>query len=387
MTLIEPEFMTLTADLDVKAFWQENEACQAFTSDKPRCALSFAPDDHWLFEFVAVPSTLRYYRDKAYRDGLHRQVNQITRRYVGRAFFEEDTWQHAPRRIENLFGCEFVYREGSTPWLVPVTGDPAEFATILDDAEKIDLQHWVFPNEFLAEWEQRQARGKSLPRLGTGSRGPATIMTSVIDPTVLFLWMYDYPDLVVRFRDVLTARMIEMNRILRAFSGNDLPQWWITDDNSALFSPRLYRDYCFPVLQQLLEAMAPLDAVPQGGVAQGGVAQVRRYQHSDSAMGHLLDQQYELGIRYVNYGPEIDVALIRERMPEAYIYGHVPPFLLRNGSPGEIRQRVADDFAKAGASGGLEVTTAGSLAAGTGVGRMRWLMQVVQEECRYQAVA
>jgi hypothetical protein len=100
-------------------------------------------------------------------------------------------------------------------------------------------------------------------------------------------------------------------------------------------------------------------------------------------MGHLLDQQYELGIRVVNYGPEIDVAQIRKIMPEAYILGHVPPFLLRNGSPGGIRQRVMDDFAKAGATGGLELATAGSLAAGTGVGRMRWLMQVVQEECRY----
>jgi hypothetical protein len=100
-------------------------------------------------------------------------------------------------------------------------------------------------------------------------------------------------------------------------------------------------------------------------------------------MGHLLDLQYELGIRSVNYGPEIDVGLIREKMPNAYILGHVPPFLLRNGSPGEIRQRVSDDFAKAGATGGLEVTTAGSLAAGTGVGRMRWLMKIVQEACRY----
>ncbi|MGD8466389.1 MAG: uroporphyrinogen decarboxylase family protein, partial [Anaerolineae bacterium] len=154
---------------------------------------------------------------------------------------------------------------------------------------------------------------------------------------------------------------------------NTRPQWWITDDNSALFSPRLYREYCFPVLRQLLDAMAPLEAGPQ----------VQRYQHSDSAMGHLLDQQYELGIRVVNYGPEIDVAQIRKIMPEAYILGHVPPFLLRNGSPGEIRQRVMDDFAKAGATGGLELATAGSLAAGTGVGRMRWLMQVVQEECRY----
>ncbi|MBN1659149.1 MAG: hypothetical protein JXA93_12130 [Anaerolineae bacterium] len=373
MAIIEPEFMALTADLNVKAFWQENEQCQAFTTDKSRCALSFAPDDHWLFEFAAVPSTLRYYQDKAYRDALHRQVNEITRQYVGWAFFDEDTWQHQPRRIENLFGCEFEYREASTPWLTPVTGDPGEFAAILDRAEAIDLRAWAFPDEFLAEWEERKAQGRALPLLGTGSRGPATIMTSVIDPSVLFLWMYDDPPLVARFREVLAAKIIELNRLLREFSGNDLPQWWITDDNSALFSPRLYREYCFPVLRGLLDAMAPLDAGPL----------LRRYQHSDSAMGHLLDQQYQLGIRFVNYGPEIDVAVIRAKMPDATIYGHVPPLLLRNGSPEEIRRRVIDDFANAGASGGLEVTTAGSLAAGTGVGRMRWLIRVVQEECRY----
>jgi uroporphyrinogen decarboxylase len=375
MAIIEPQFIALTADLDVDAFWQENARCQVFSPGKPRCALSFAPDDHWLFEFVEVPSTLRYYYEKAYRDALHQQVNAITREYVGQVFFSEDTWQHEPRRIENLFGCEFEYREGSTPWLVPVTGDPNEFSAILDRAEQTDLGAWAFPDEFLAEWEQRAAAGKPLPMLGTGSRGPATIMTSVIEPSVLFLWMYDHPDLVARFRDILTAKMIELNLALRAFSGYDLPQWWITDDNSALFSPRLYREYCFPVLEQLLEVMAPSDAGPA----------MRRYQHSDSAMGHLLDQQYELGIRVVNYGPEVDVGLIQEKMPEAYVLGHVPPFLLRNGSPAEIRQRVVDDFAKVGATGGLEVTTAGSLAAGTGVGRMRWLMKVVQEECRYDS--
>jgi uroporphyrinogen decarboxylase len=167
--------------------------------------------------------------------------------------------------------------------------------------------------------------------------------------------------------------MIEFNQVLREFSGNEWPGWWITDDNSALFSPALYREYCFPMLEKVLDALAPGDA--------------RRYQHSDSAMAHLLDQQYELGIRVVNYGPTVDAGLIREKMPDAYIHGQMPPFLLRNGSPEEIRQRVIDDFEKAGATGGLMVTTAGSLAAGTGVGRMRWLMWVVQNECRYQNAA
>jgi uroporphyrinogen decarboxylase len=369
LPIIENEFMELTKDLDVDAFWAENELCQDFTTNKPRCSVSFSPDDHWIFEFMQVPSTLRYYQDKAYRDTLHREVNQITQTYVGRTFFDEDTFQHAPRRIENLFGSEFTYHEGSTPWLTPVTDDPAEFAQTLDRAEATDLRAWSLPEAFLNEWEQRRKEGRSTPLLGDGSRGPATIMTTVLKVETVFFWIYDHPDLMRRFRDILADKMVAFNQILRQFSGNTQPGWWITDDNSALFNPPLYREYCYPVLEKVLNTLAPGNA--------------RRYQHSDSSMGHLLDMQYELGIREVNYGPTVDVGLIRQKMPAALIRGHVPPFLLRNASPAEIKQRVIADFNKAGQTGGLEVTTAGSPAAGTGVGRMRWLMQVAQGHCRY----
>jgi uroporphyrinogen decarboxylase len=369
MPIIEPEFMELTAGLDLEAFWAENAACFAFTRDKARCAISFAPDDHWLFEFLQAPSTLRYFKDKAYRDSLHRQANKILLEHVGQAFFDEDTWVTDPKRIENLFDCEFSYTEGATPWLTPATNDAEEFAAILDKAEKTDISRWAFPDDFLREWDERKAAGKPMPALGTGSRGPATIMTSILRPETVFIWIADYPELMQRLRDILGRKMVELNRELRAFSGNTTPGWWITDDNSALFSPRLYREYCFPVLEKVLAAMAPGD--------------VTRFQHSDSSMGHLLDQQRELGINEVNYGPEVDAGLIRAKMPQAMIRGQMPPFLLRNGSPERIKERVISDFDKAGATGGLQVTTAGSLAAGTGVGRMRWLMKLVQEECRY----
>ncbi len=374
MPIIEADFMDLTACLDVETFWEENARCRAFTRDKPRCALSFSPDDHWIFEFMDVPSTLRYYKDKAYRDTLHKEINEVTQRYVGRAFFNEDTWENEPRRIENLFGCYFTYHEGGTPWLTPVIEDDteagvAEFSRVLDAAEATDMRSWALPEAYLAEWEQRKAAGKPLPKLGTGSRGPATIMTSVLKPETVFYWIYDHPDMMRRFRDILAEKMVEFNQVLREFSGNTQPGWWITDDNSALFNRKLYREYCYPVLERVLNAMAPPPA--------------RRYQHSDSAMGHLLDMQYALGIRAVNYGPTVDAGLIREKMPEAYIFGQLPPLLLRNGGPDDIQMRVISDFEKAGQTGGLEIATAGSLAAGTGVGRMRWLMQVVQEYCRY----
>jgi uroporphyrinogen decarboxylase len=349
-------------------FWLENERCFAFTTDKPRCALTFSPDDHWLFELLPV-ETPRYYFDKPYRDALHRQANVITLEGIGKTFFDEDTWETAPKRIENLFGSEFAYTEGGTPWLQHVTDDPAEFTRILDHAQATDIAAWALPADFRAEWDDRKTASKSLPALGTGSRGPATIMTSVLHPEHVFLWMYDHPELMRRFRDVLARKMIELNRALRAFSGYTTPGWWITDDNCALFNRRLYHDYCFPVLAAVLNEFAPLPC--------------SRYQHSDSSMAHLLDEQRALGLNSVNYGPEVDAALIRQKLPEATIHGQLPPFTLRNGSFEEIRQRVRSDFEKAGATGGLIITTAGSLAAGTTIDRMRWLMQCVETETRY----
>lgn len=367
--ILDPEFLELTRGLDLQAFWEENDRCQEPTPPQVHCPMAFAIDEHWLFEFLPVDSTLRYYQDKAYRDGLHRQANRWTQEYLGRSFFDEDSWQYTPRRIENLFGSQYAYREGGTPWLTPATDNPKEFAHILDQAEKIDLHRWSFPEEFLAEWQARKAAGKPLLALGTGSRGPATVMTSILKPETVFLWMYDQPGLMHRFRDLLAVKMVEFNQELRKFSGNQQPGWWITDDNSALFNRRLYAEYCFPILHYVLEALAPGDA--------------RRYQHSDSAMGHLLDLQYQLGIRVVNYGPTVDAGLIRQKMPDAWIYGQMPPFLLRNGRPEEIRQRAINDFRKAGLFGRMTLATAGSLAAGIGLGRMRWFMQIAQQDCQY----
>lgn len=234
MPVIEQEFAELTQDLDVAAFWAENERCQTFTTHKPRCAVSFSPDDHWLFEFLGVKETVRYYHDKIYRDGLHREANRVTKQYVGRAFFAEDTWEHQPKRIETLFGAEFDYHEGGTPWFVPETDDPDEFDGVLDRAEKTNLAAWALPEAYRHEWDKRKATGQTMPALGTGGRGPATVMTSVLKPETLFFWIYDRPELIRRFRDILTAKMVELNQALRAFSNNTQPGWGILDDNCAL---------------------------------------------------------------------------------------------------------------------------------------------------------
>ena len=160
--------------------------------------------------------------------------------------------------------------------------------------------------------------------------------------------------------------MVEFNIILREFSGSIEPGWWITDDNCAYLQPE--------AVSGVLLSGAGARVGGDGTWRSRGATSI-----PDDAMGHLLEMQQALGLNSVNYGPTVDAGLIREKMPDAVINGQLPPFLLRDGSPQAIRERIIEDFRKAGTTGLMNVTTAGSLAAGARRGRMRRFMQVVQE--------
>ncbi len=105
-----------------------------------------------------------------------------------------------------------------------------------------------------------------------------------------------------RFRDILAEKMVTFNLVLAPSAATTSRA-----GGSPTTTARLQPD----ALRRVLCA----GAAPRWTRLRLGDA--NRYQHSDSAMGHLLDQQYALGIREVNYGPEVDAALIRAKMPDA----------------------------------------------------------------------
>ncbi|MEZ4834456.1 MAG: hypothetical protein R2873_21115 [Caldilineaceae bacterium] len=82
----------------------------------------------------------------------------MTQEYVGRAFFDADTFEHSPKRIENLFGSEFLYLENSTPWLSHVTEDPDEFARVLDRLKRPTLRPGRCPPP---TWKSGKAQSSS----------------------------------------------------------------------------------------------------------------------------------------------------------------------------------------------------------------------------------
>lgn len=350
--------------LDVKQFWAENERCFGrFDVHKPRVPISFWLDDHFLLEAMRLPSTLRYYRDEQYRLSVHRAYNQITRRILGRTFYDEDPAPQ-PVRFEVLMGAKWEMREGGTPWLESEVKDERDLKRVVERMERMEVEREMFAGEWPARVEAYLETHDALPPMGGGSRAPVTMATSILGTENFCYFLYDEPELMTRFFEALSKNLVRYQLALRKLTGNGRSGYSFTDDNCYLMTPELYRKFAMPAMERILSALAP------------GKDDVR-HQHSDSDMGHLMPLLNELGINAVNLGPNIDPRDIRRAMPEAVIEGQIPPFLLRNGTKEEIFEAVRQDIEKVGADGGLVECTAGSVTGGTPLENILAYMEAV----------
>jgi len=357
-------------DLDLERFWAENAASlgRDFSTDKPRAPILLSVDDHWLLDEMQVPSTIRYYRDIDYRLELNRRCNDRCQQEIGiRPFPEAIPWP-PPKRIEEVFGSRQELTEGATPWLEPSVRTVEDLVRIMDQVEHMDLADFVFQDGVPNFPDVPADEGRLERRVS--SRGPATIGTSVCGTERYLYFLLDCPAQMERFHELLAQKLVEYAHVL-ADAMEVAPRGYsFLDDNCALLSPGLYERFCAPVLQHVFAALAP---EPDDW----------RYQHSDSAMEHLLPILSRFNFKAVNFGPTVRVEDIRRHMPRTCIHGQVAPMTLRNAPFEAIIAEVRRDFDAVGADGGLVITTAGSVPAGTTFERLRCLMWAVDRYTRY----
>ena len=164
--------------------------------------------------------------------------------------------------------------------------------------------------------------------------------------------------------------MLKIARILDDEAGQSPRGFQFNDDNCCLLTAEMYELFAYPILKTMFDRSAP---------APGD----RRYQHSDSAMGHLLPVLARLNFTGVNFGPTLPVTLIREHMPGTIIDGQLAPFTFSRNEEENIVGEFLRDFEQARAQRGLCFSTAGSINNGSRLTGMRLIMAAIQEYGRY----
>lgn len=365
-------------DLDVNQFWKDDEIAH-----KDNCffkgnqvALGIRMSGECVFSelgeegtpWAPIPAERRLELNKRYNDRAEKMVGK---RLLSEALPNPKAEFPYVKRIGEVFGGQYVY-ENNTEWLTQSVATPEELEKLLDKVDKLDIREFMLP----ANWESEKKRiyeeyGRR-PDTLRHIRGPVTLACSIFGSENLIYLGIDEPELYKRFSDTILDVVLKMSAVMDAEAGvtsESQSGFSFADDNCCLLTPDLYEKFGYPILKAVFAKYSPKPTDS-------------RYQHSDSAMGHLLPLLGKLDLNGVNFGPTVMVPEIRKYLPHARIDGCLAPFtFMRNDREGIIEE-VTRDVDYGFEYGGVNISTAGSINNGSSLESMRLIMSIIQSKRR-----
>ena len=371
------------APLDVERFWADQEkAGKDPFGDIPQLPLGIRMSGECVYDELGIPEDYwRYQHDEAWRLELNKVYNDKAEQIVGRRLLNEKPsdpamqWP-AVKTLADLFEGEQVWFPGTWGWWLQESAhNEEELAALVDrvDARLENLRAFLLPENWNEEKARLNALGAKPPRY-RGQRGPVTFAASIYGVENLLYLIMDNEPLAGRFRDTILRAMLGIARVLDEEAG-DTPEtaphgFSFADDNCYLLSPEMYEFFGYPILKAIFDIYSPNPGDS-------------RYQHSDSAMGHLLPLLGRLNMTGVNFGPTVMPDEIRKYLPNAVIHGQLAPFTFSRNDEAGIIAELLRDFTMTRERKGLVFSTAGSINNGSRLTGMRLIMAGIQRYCRY----
>ncbi len=367
--------------VDLDRFWADDELAHednCFSPRAPQVALGIRMSEECVFAELGEEGNPWGYTPRERRIELNRRYNDKAEKIVGRRLLPEDLPEPDAefpyvKRIGEVFEGKYVHN-GIAEWLEPSVSTPSELEALLDRVDKLDLREFILP----PNWEQEKKRIYEKygirPPLMRHVRGPVTLATSIYGVENLIFLIIDEPDLAKRFSDTILKVITGIASIMDEEAGYDETNrpggFSFADDNCCLLSPDMYEMFGYPILKSVFERWSP---------NPGDM----RYQHSDSAMGHLLPILGRLDLTGCNFGPTVLVDEIRKYMPRTRIDGCLAPFTFMNNDTEAIIKEVKRDCEMAKECRGLNLSTAGSINNGSLLTSMLAVMYAIQNYGRY----
>ncbi len=377
-------------DLDINQFWKDDALAHkenCFSKEAPQVALGIRMSDECVFAELGEEGQPWGYTDPIRRYDLNCRYNEKAVKIVGIPLLAENKPEELPkitipafRQIGEVFGGEYIF-ENETTWLKGNLNDETDLKKKLDEIDRMLADPEAFRSFILPKNWDEQCRAVyemygTRPNQFTGIRGPVTLATSVYGVENLLFLYYDDEALFTRFSETIKNVIHAYITLFIKESGHTEDNFehgfWLCDDDSNLLTPEMYHAFGYPILKSVFARTAPN---PEDN----------RFQHSDSAMGHLMPQLNDFNLTGCNFGPTISVREIRKCMPHTRIDGQLAPFTFMSNDEQAIITEVRRDCeqAKENDLRGLNISTAGSINNGSLLTSMRTVMAAIQNYGRY----
>jgi len=366
------------SDLNLEKFWRDDEIAH-----KENCfykgdqvALGIRMSDECVFAELGEEGEPWGYTPRERRIELNKRYNDKAEKIVGKRLLREEFApydSHFPyvKRIGEVFGSRYIMHYGSE-WLQESIEDAEHLEKVLDRVEKMDLRAFMLPENWEAEKKRIYETYGYRPSPVHHVRGPVTLACSLMGTTEFLYFLLDEDELAERFSNTIADVIIKMAEIMDEEAGlseEETHGFSFADDNCCLLSPELYEKFGYPILKKVFARFSPNPSD-------------KRYQHSDSAMEHLLPILGRVNLNGVNFGPTVLVPEIRKYLPNARIDGCIAPFTFMRNDREELIRETLRDIEDGFKYGGVNISTAGSINNGSSLESMRLIMETIQNNRR-----
>ncbi len=368
-------------------FWAENDRClygnavtaadtiddlpvfPAFTTDRPRIPVLVELGEDWIIDRMGA-AYHRFIQDFAYQQQVRQACTKKLMADIG--FYLKPKVDSSSLLHGSVYGNPIEYPKDTTPWFEHIVHGPEDMKALLTRLEKIDISQAGLVPWYASCYKQlnRPYRWRILHD-STAMHGPGTILSFLCSTTDLAYYLYDVPDLLLALLECIGEITVAYSRTVRRLTGAPATGVSLFDDVAGLISPHHFERFFLPVYEKIYGELAP---GPDDD----------RFYHNDAKVAHLLGFLSNLGVNGINPDPETDPALIRRELPEAIIYGCMPPLLLKDGSPEEVMIAARRSIELVGEGGGFVLTTAGSISMGTPYANLKALCEAAQRYGRYE---
>jgi len=376
-------------ELDVEQFWKDNELAlrdNCFYKGAPQVAFGIDVLDECVITELGLDMHPWTHVPPVEMTEYRKRYNDKAEKIIGKRILREEPKPHLKFPAVKLHGTAFggVYTERDhVEWLHSDITMPLTLEAQLEKTEKLlpNLREFILPSNWDAEKKRIFEETGETPDpywYGRRVRGPVTLAMSIYGVENTIFLLYDEPDLAHRFFDDISDVLMAYVKIFEEEAGtekmadNTYP-YRFNDDNCCMLTEDIYEEYVYTILKRIFDYTCP------------DRNKNCRYQHSDSAMGHLLPILSKLEFSAVQFGPTVLLDQIRKYMPNTRVDGCLSPNTLMSNDEEKIIAEVKRDceMAKALGTRGLKIDAAGSVNYGTMLTNLRAAMYAVQKYGRY----
>jgi uroporphyrinogen-III decarboxylase len=235
----------------------------------------------------------------------------------------------------HVMGCEIVFPDEVEPWAMPFLKD-------IEDVESLEVPE---PNRNPAVRyyldRAREFEGLTGIKSGVGFEGPISVSALCRGTTQYYADVLRAPELCRKLADLVTDTCLEWERYHDEQMGIEPGEGvGLGDDCASWLSPRAYEHIAFPPLLKIIEAHPKAK---------------HRSMHNCGQTNHLLAKISELRLSSFELGEMVDVARVRELMPDTHIGRLLDYKILSTNDEEEVTKYVKEQLFVAAVLGNISL--------------------------------